>query len=115
MTKNEFAAAYDNLSQCDQAGFLAHLLHDLTISMRGMYSDESQVVSSKSRSGIVSINEIEHQVSGYLILVLCNAPDRPSGVEVLSGLLGWAGLSGAEQDIMGCAERALTQVQARIE
>ena len=111
MTRDEFATVYDSLPREQQAGFLAYLLHDLTISMRGLYSDKCQVVNSESRSGIVSINEIEHQVSGYLILVLDDVPDRLSGAGVLDGVLGWAGLLRAEQAMLECAERAMSYVQ----
>ena len=111
MTRDELALIYDSLTRDDQARFLAYLVHQLTIDVRGFYSDDCQVVNSKLGLGVGAINEIQHRVAGCLILVLDDKPDRPTGKSIISEVLDRAKYAQVEQCAQESVERALSSTR----
>lgn len=89
MITDEIGLAYDHLSREDQARYLVNLAHDITLTIRGCYSDRAQIVNSHADSRVGNLNEILHRVIGCLSLVLDNTIDRPSGKSLIDGLLVW--------------------------
>ena len=110
MTIEEAARAYDNLSREGQIRFLTLLSHYVTISVRGCYDDRPQVVNSHSHSPVGCLNEIQHQISGILGVLLDNKPDPPSGINFIHGLLVWAEYGGVASAIIDDIVRSMRYV-----
>ena len=108
MTIEEAVIAYDNLPREWQARYLAMLAHQVTISVRGCYDDRPQVVNSHSRSPVGCLNEIQHQISGILGVLLDNKPDPPTGLDFIRGLLVWAEFGGIASAVTDDIIRKIT-------
>jgi hypothetical protein len=111
MTHEEIADRYDKLQKEEQVDFLLRLMHTLTISVRGCYSDTPQVVNSRPGSAVGSLNEIQHQVAGYLGEVIHQEPHRAGGGAFIERLIYWARNGGVEQELWW----ALSWAHSRIE
>lgn len=110
MTIQEAAIAYDKLSREGQMRFLALLSHYVTISVRGCYEDRPQVVNSHSHSPVGFLNEIQHQISGILGVLLDNKPEPPSGLDFFDGLLFLAEYGGVASAVTDDIIRSMTYI-----
>lgn len=107
MNIEEFAYNYDKLSRQMQARFLANLAHQLTLSIRGCYSNYAQIVNCNLHSKVGNINEIQHRVIGFLRDILFDEVERASGIEIMNNLYGWAENGHVEEDLLYSLKTAM--------
>lgn len=66
MAIDELASGYIRLSAAEKICFLAALSFDITLLVRGRYSNEPQLVRSEPDSLVGTLNELQNKVSSQL-------------------------------------------------
>lgn len=110
MTFDQIASEFDKLERVGKVRFLTLLAHQLTISMRGYYSQEPQVVNSHPGSPVGHINEIQHRLIAFIRDIEDEAYTSIDGRAVAGTLQGWSENGGITSDVIWAAERALGYV-----
>lgn len=73
MTVEEAIEIFSNLTADEQKFFLAHLCHYLTVVARDTYDVETENITNQPK--MRRINEIQHQLSLYLLALMRNDAD----------------------------------------
>jgi hypothetical protein len=66
--------AFSHFSNQEKSEFLAHLSHELTILARAAYVPGTEDLNDPAR--LRRINELQHQLSGFLMKLLSNDVER---------------------------------------
>lgn len=74
MTTNKAITVFVSYSSKDKEEFLAHLIHELTIIARDSYEVGQNGLTNPQR--MRRINEVQHQISGFLCALLSNNAHR---------------------------------------
>ena len=103
MTRSELALIYRGRPSQNQATFLAHLAHELTIVARASYVQGPNGLEAPP-AVLITLNELQHQVSGQLGHLLKGDEKRYPDDEFLDILFGIAEKQKLDADLLRCFE-----------
>ena len=107
MSPDRFKDQCARLSREDELRFLAALQHELTICVRGCYSERPQIVRSDVNSPIGTLNEVQHWIAGHLIDVVDGKQDRQALGDLIHAIIIRAQAARIETPVTFGVERAL--------
>lgn len=103
-------ASYSALRTKEQACFLAHFAHDLTVVARDAYEVGGDGLSDPAL--VRAINEVQHRVTSHLSALLRDDPKRyPDGVLIEIFLEGYGNIT-LDRQLSAAFERAMSRTKA---